>query len=192
MALDVDNPDHLLRLAGQISRYARRLPDPQAHTDDNVTENIEDRIASIGDLLTRLAYELSYRRGEAARLPRAHTRVHRRGTAAVARAAHPVGQALADLGAIVEQLGFLHQVAEYAPTAELADAVRSAHEIMGDRLDSARSHLSRAAQQLEQDARRLLDPPGNHTLTRGAAPVHAPSATSRLPAAPRPPSPTAR
>ncbi|MFJ9033632.1 hypothetical protein ACIRQP_35040 [Streptomyces sp. NPDC102274] len=190
MSTDVANPDHLLRLAGRVSRYAWRLPEPPAHADDIVTQHIEDRIASLGDLLTSLAYELSYRRGEAARFPHRHTQVHRRGTAALARAARPIGHALADLGAVVEQLGFLHEISEYTPTAEHADAIRSAREVMGDHLDSARSHLDAAAQQLTQDARRLLDPPGDRGLKRCAASSQTPAAASRPTAAPRSPSQT--
>ncbi|MFF1420062.1 hypothetical protein [Streptomyces sp. NPDC058280] len=190
MATDVDNPDHLLRLAGHISRYARQLPDPRAHDDEILTKHIEDQIASIGDLLTSLAYEVSYGRGEAARSPSRHTQVHRRGTAALARAARPVGHALGDLGAVVEQLGFLNEIAEYAPTAEHADAVRSAHEVIHDRLGSARSHLDAAARQLDQDATRLRDLPGDRRLARGAAPVRGAAAATHRPAAPRSPSQT--
>ncbi|MEU3188427.1 hypothetical protein ABZ707_30170 [Streptomyces sp. NPDC006923] len=188
MALDVDNPDDLLRLAGRISRYARRLPDPRLHADSVVAAHIEDQIASLADLLTTLAYELTYRQAEAARAPRRHTQVHRRGTAALARVAQPVGNALGELGAVVEQLGFLHEIAEYAPTPEHADAVRSANEVIGDRLSSARSHLNAAAQQLDQDAHRLLKPRGDRKLTRGAALIQVPAAVSHLSPAPRPPS----
>ncbi|MDX3855669.1 hypothetical protein [Streptomyces sp. AK02-01A] len=188
MAPEVDNPDDLLRLAGRISKYARRLSDPHLHADNVVTAHIEDQIASIADLLTTLAYELIYRQAEAGRFPRRHAQVHRRGTAALARAAQPVGHALGDLGAVVEQLGFLHEIAEYEPTSEHADAVRSANEIIGDRLGSAGSHLNAAAQQLEQDAHRLLDPRSDRKLTRGAAPIQVPAAVSHLSPAPRPPS----
>ncbi|MFB7270770.1 hypothetical protein [Streptomyces sp. NPDC056244] len=190
MATDVGDPDYLLHFAGRISRYALRLPDFRTSGDDVLTEQIHDRIADLGDLLTVLAFEHYLQRQEAARFPHWDTQARRRGTAALTGAAQPVGHALADLGAVVERLGFLHETAEYAPTAEHTDAVRSARDVIRGRLASARSHLNAAARRLSEDAEQLLDPPGKNRHTHGVAPFHAPASTACLPPAPHPPSPS--
>ncbi|MYT96606.1 MULTISPECIES: hypothetical protein [unclassified Streptomyces] len=90
------------------------------------------------------------------RHPGAADSLARRKTALMARAADPLGWALAKLGEAVSQIGHLQEISAGPRTPEQAKAIGTARTALDDRLASAHAHLSNAASNLHRAADRLI------------------------------------
>lgn len=121
--MDLDNPAHLRALAVRLRDRARAVAAAASSPTGYLQSRIGDETSRLADLLADLTYAVTWQLDEAERRPRLHTPELRRGIAAAARAAIPVGLALAGLGQAVAQLGALHNLDAYEPTDEQQAAV---------------------------------------------------------------------
>ncbi|MEV0259377.1 hypothetical protein AB0H82_34630 [Streptomyces sp. NPDC050732] len=90
------------------------------------------------------------------RHPGAADSLARRKVALTARAADPLGWALAKLGEAVAQIGHLQEISSGPLTPERSMEIGTALAALTDRLASAHTHLNSAASNLHQDADRLI------------------------------------
>ncbi|MFD4119558.1 hypothetical protein ACFWSJ_39705 [Streptomyces niveus] len=101
----------------------------------------------------------------------------------MARAAIPVGLALAGLGQAVAQLGALHTLDSYEPTDEQQAAVRRTRQALEETLHAASAQLDVAAVHMSRDADQVDDRP-RRPPTPSEIAAHATAST--LPPAPPP------
>lgn len=183
--MDLDNPAHLRTLAVRLRDRARAVAAAASAPAGYLQSRLGGETSNLADLLADLTYEVTWQLDEAARLPRQQTRELRRGTAAAARAAIPVGLALAGLGQAVAQLGALHTLDAYEPTDEQQAAVHHTRQCLETTLHDASAQLAAAAQHMNHDADHVDDLP-HRPPTPSEIAAHATAGT--LP--PAPPTPT--
>ncbi|MFB8352972.1 hypothetical protein [Streptomyces niveus] len=157
--LDLDNPAHLRILATRLRDRARAVAAAASAPAGHLQNRIGDETSNLADLLADLTFAVTWQLDEAARHPRQHTPELRRGTAAVARAAIPVGLALAGLGQAVAQLGALHTLDAYEPTDEQQAAVQHTRQCLDTTLLAASAQLAAAAEHMSHDVDLVDDRP---------------------------------
>lgn len=157
--MDLDNPDHLRILAVRLGDRARAAAAAACAPAGYLQSRLGDETSNLADLLADLTYAVTWQLDEAVRRPRRHTPELRRGTAAAARAAIPVGLALAGLGQAVAQLGALHTLDAYEPTDEQQAAVHHTHQCLETTLRDASAQLAAAAEHMNHDADHVDDLP---------------------------------
>ncbi|MEV4997452.1 hypothetical protein [Streptomyces niveus] len=187
--MDLDNPAHLRILATRLRDRVRAVAAAASAPAGYLQSRIGDETSNLADLLDDLTYAVTWQLDEAARHPHQHTPELRRGTAAAARAAIPVGLALAGLGQAVAQLGALHTLDAYEPTDEQQAAVQHTRQCLEKTLHAASAQLAAAAQHMSQGADHL-HAPSRRPLSSSEVPAYA---TATLPPAPPPscgPNPT--
>ncbi|MFF5090383.1 hypothetical protein [Streptomyces niveus] len=183
--MDLDNPDHLRVLALRLGDRARAVAVAASAPAGYLQGRLGDETSNLADLLADLAYGVTWALDEAARRPRLHTPELRRGTTAAARAAIPVGLALAGLGQAVAQLGALHTLDAYEPTEEQQAAVHRTRHGLEQTLRDASAQLAAAAEHMSHDADQNDNRP-RRPPTPSEIAAHA--TALRLP--PAPPTPT--
>ncbi|MGW8452508.1 hypothetical protein [Streptomyces niveus] len=188
--MDLDNPAHLRTLATRLRDRARAVAAAASAPAGYLRGRLGDETSNLADLLADLTYAVTWQLDEAARRPSQHTPELRRGTSAAARAAIPVGLALAGLGQAVAQLGALHTLDAYEPTGEQQAAVHRTRQSLDEILHRASAQLAAAAQHMKHDADHVDDLPLRPPTPSEIA-AHATAATLP-PAAPTPsgPNPT--
>lgn len=157
MDLDLDNPAHLRILATRLRDRARAVAAAASAPAGYLQNRMGDETSNLADLLADLTYAVTWQLDEAARRPRQHTPELRRGTDAVARAAIPVGLALAGLGQAVAQLAALHTLDAYEPSDEQQAAVDHTRQYLEETLHRASAQLDVAAQRMSHDADQVDD-----------------------------------
>lgn len=171
---------HLHSLAERIHHAADDLPAPEPnHSLASISEEVENQVRVIAGIFTSLAVEAAFHTRVVDRHPGAADSLARRKVALTARAADPLGWALAKLGEAVAQIGHLQEISSGPRTPERAMAVGTALAALDDRLASAHTHLNCAASNLHQDADRLIA----STLGAPRAPTPPAAARNRPPAA---------
>ncbi|MFF2941310.1 hypothetical protein ACFVSQ_15860 [Streptomyces niveus] len=183
--MDLDNPAHLRILAIRLRDRARAVAAAASAPAGHLQNRIGDETSNLADLLADLTFAVTWQLDEAARRPRRHTPELRRGTAAVARAAIPVGLALAGLGQAVAQLAALHTLDAYEPNEEQQAAVHHTHHGLEETLGDASAQLAAAAERMSHDADQVDDRP-RRSPTPSEIAAHA--TASALPPAPPTPS----
>ncbi|MEV8426442.1 hypothetical protein [Streptomyces niveus] len=141
--MDLDNPAHLRILATPLRDRARAVAAAASAPAGYLQNRIGDETSNLAELLADLTYAVTWQLDEAARHPHQHTPELRRGTAAVSRAAIPVGLALAGLGQAVAQLGALHTLDAYEQTDEQQAAVHRTRQCLEETLHRARRPTGR-------------------------------------------------
>ncbi|MFJ2739661.1 hypothetical protein ACIO3O_08330 [Streptomyces sp. NPDC087440] len=142
---------YLRSVADRLYGAADDLPRPDLRqTRRDISYDLEEHLHS----LTKLLAEIALQNVRHSRTTNPDTLARRR-IGSLTRAATPLGLALADLGEVLTQVGFLQEIAGHPRTPDRAEAVRSAREVLDDRLDSARGYLTEASGQLHRDAERL-------------------------------------
>ncbi|AQU70188.1 hypothetical protein [Streptomyces niveus] len=183
--MDLDNPAHLRILATRLRDRARAVAAAASTPAGHLQSRLGDETSNLAELLDDLTYAVTWQLDETARHPHQHTPELRRGTAAVARAAIPVGLALAGLGQAVAQLGALHTLDAYEPTDEQQAAVHHTHHGLEQTLRDASAQLDVAAGGMSHDADHVDDRP-RRPPTPSEIAAHA--TASALPPAPPTPS----
>jgi hypothetical protein len=172
--LSLSDPDQRMLLhdvADRFNTVADRLPLPdQIHPDPALSEILDDEVRQLARLLGFLAGESAFRHRAAARSPARPTATMRRTTLALASAAAPTGLAHAALGAAVNHLGRLADLAHQAPGPARDRAITIEHQRLEDRLGDSRTYLARAAKHLRAAADTRTPP--------AATAVPSPSATT--------------
>ncbi|MFE3249920.1 hypothetical protein [Streptomyces sp. NPDC059209] len=156
--MDLDNPDHLRVLAIRLGDRARAVAAAACAPAGFLQSRLGDETSNLADLLADLTFAVTWQLDEAARRPHQQTRELRRGTAVVARAAIPVGLALAGLGQAVAQLAALHTLDAYEPSDEQQAAVHHTHHGLEQTLRDASAQLA-AAERMNHDADHVDDRP---------------------------------
>lgn len=150
---DLDQRILLHDVADRLNTVSDHLPLPdQTRPDPALSEILDDEVRHLARLLGFLASESAFRHRDAARYPARPTATVRRTTLALARAAAPTGLALAALGAAVQHLGRLADLAHQAHGPTRARAIATEHQRLVDRLGDSRIHLARAAKHLRAAA----------------------------------------
>ncbi|MET9556827.1 hypothetical protein [Streptomyces sp. NPDC006645] len=157
--MDFDNPAHLRTLAVRLRDRARAVAAAASAPTGYLQSRIGDETSNLADLLADLTYAVTWQLDEAARRPHRQTRELRRGTAAVARAAIPVGLALAGLGQMVAQLSVLHQLNAYEQSDEQQAAIHHIRQALDENVRGASAQLAAAAEHLSRDADKVDDRP---------------------------------
>lgn len=142
---------YLRLVADRLYGVADDLPRPDLRqTRRDISAALEEHLHSLTKLFAEIAVQS---------VRHSHTTspdaLARRRIGLLTLAATPLGLALADLGEVLAQVGFLQEIAGHPRTPDRAEAVRSARAVLDDRLDSARGYLTAASGQLHRDADRL-------------------------------------
>ncbi|MFD4119095.1 hypothetical protein ACFWSJ_37335 [Streptomyces niveus] len=188
--MDLDNPAHLRILATRLRDRARAVAAAASTPAGHLQSRLGDVTSNLAELLDDLAYAVTWQLDETARHPHQHTPELRRGTAAAARAAIPVGLALAGLGQAVAQLAALHTLDAYEPTDEQQAAVQHTRQYLEKTLHAASAQLDVAAEDMSHDADLVNDRPRRPPRPSEIA-AHATATTlPQVPLTPSGPNPT--
>ncbi|MEU1819910.1 hypothetical protein ABZ543_32730 [Streptomyces roseifaciens] len=155
LRIDPRSPSHLDTIAQEMRELANGLTPLTHNTPETAAFTAGARMKALGGMTEMLSNTLLYNlTGE----PSAD-RAERRGAGALATAAAGTSQAMGHLAEALRQVAFLQEHATRMPGPDLADAQQVAWNVIGDRLDEARTALEDTATQLESDTRHLTQPP---------------------------------
>ncbi|WP_144440746.1 hypothetical protein [Streptomyces roseifaciens] len=166
LRIDPSSPAHLNTIAQELRELANGLTLFTHNTPETAAFTAGARMKALGGISEMLSNTLLYNlTGE----PSAD-RAERRGAGALATAAAGTSQAMGHLAEALQQVAFLQEHATRRPGPDLADAQQAAWNVIGDRLDDARTALQNTATQLETDTRHLTQPP-RRPAPRSAVPT---------------------
>jgi hypothetical protein len=187
-SVDLDVTAHLYHLAERITSIADDLPlAEQVHSGRHSSEDITGRIAEITGVLTYLGRESDRRRRPGRRALR--TPAQRHLDSALARAAAPLGQAVAALAAAITQTGTLHDIAARTRASSRDAGLQSARRALNAHIATADQYLRTVSRRLVADADHFIFQAAPPALTQGPQTplAAAPSLRDHPPEPPPPP-----
>jgi hypothetical protein len=186
IAVDLDVSAHLYHLAERITSIADDLPlAEQVHSGRHSSEDITGRIAEITGVLTYLGRESDRRRPGRQTL---RTPAQRHLDSALARAATPLGQAVAALAAAITQTGTLHDIAARTRASSRDAGLQSARQVLNAHIATADQYLRAVSRQLVADADHFTFQAAQSARTQDP-PTPLPAASSFRDHPPEPPPP---
>ncbi|MFF4529471.1 hypothetical protein ACFY1P_09385 [Streptomyces sp. NPDC001407] len=155
MPIYVRHPDNLRTVAREIRDLTTGLDVPEHSTAEMVAYTAGARLKALGRMAEEMSDLLLYRLTG----PLSTDRAELRGNTALATATSGCVQAMSSLSEILRQVAFLNEHARLPPSPDLADARDAAWSVIHDHVEEARTALHDTADQLNSDARRLVQPP---------------------------------
>ncbi|WP_190127695.1 hypothetical protein [Streptomyces mashuensis] len=177
MSIYVRHTDDLRSVAREIRDLTAGLEAPEHSTEEMVAYTVGARLKAASRMAEEMSDALLYRLTG----PRSTARAELRSHSALAAAAAGTAQVMGSLAEALRQVAFLNEHANLPTFPDLADARDAAWNVIRDHVDEARAALHDTADQLETDARHLVQPPPRSAAAMPLAqrpPVAAPLATS--------------